>query len=125
MANALYMVGSCNYRLARNPQIIKKGLHGIREAIRVVRANGFPVEPPALKVMLVIPDFILVPLARRFINTELLDISGARHARSARAEMKKLNEELFALANKVKMETPAMTELHRYSDPDTPPAVKD
>ncbi len=32
--------------------------------------------------------------------------------------MKKLNEELFALARKVGMETPAMTELHRYADAD-------
>jgi len=125
LANALYMAGSCNYRLAHNPHIIRKGLRGLREAIRVLRANGFPVEPPALKVMLVIPDFILVPLARRFINTELLDIGGARHARNARDEMKKLNEELFALARKVGMDTPAMAELHRYADPAVPPAVSD
>ena len=125
LANALYMAGSCNYRLARNPHIIKKELRGLREAIRVVQANGFPVEPAELKVMLVIPEFILAPLARRFINTELLDVGGARHARNARAEMKKLNEELFALARNVGMETPAMEELHRYADPNTPPAVAD
>ncbi len=116
LANAMYMAGSCNYKMARSPHIIRKGLRGIREAVRVVRANGFPVEPSALKVMLLIPDFILVPLFRRFLNTELLDIGGARHARNAREEMKQLNEELFALARKVGMETPAMTALHRYAD---------
>ena len=123
LANALYMAGSCNYKLARNPEIIRKGLRGIREAINVVRANGFPIEPPALKVMLAIPDFILVLLAKRFIGTPLLDIGGARHARSAREEMTRLNEELFALARNAGMETPAMKELHRYADPSVPPVV--
>jgi len=65
LASAFYMAGSCNYKLARNPEIIKKCLKGLREAVWVLRANGFPVEPPALKVMLAIPDFILVPLLRR------------------------------------------------------------
>ncbi len=125
LANAMYMAGTCNYRLARHPQLIKKGLQGMREAMRVVRANGFPMDPPALKILLWIPDFILVLLFRRFLKTELLDIGGARHARNAREEMKKLNEELFAMAEKVGMETPVMKELHRYADPNVPSAVTD
>jgi 2-dehydropantoate 2-reductase len=95
----------------------------LREGVRVLRANEFPVEPPALKVMLAIPDFILVPLLQRILGTELLDIGGSRHANNARDEMRKLNEELFSLARKVGMQTPAMIELHRYSDPSVPPAV--
>ncbi len=42
---------------------------------------------------------------------------------SAREEMTALNEELFALARKAGMETPAMKELHRYSDPSTAPEI--
>lgn len=101
LANAMYMAGSCNYKLARNPQIIRKGLRGLREAVQVLRKNGFFVEPVALKVMLTIPDFILVLLAQRFMGSKLMDIGGARHANNAREEMTKLNEELFALARKV------------------------
>lgn len=123
LANALYMAGGCNYQLARHPDIIRKGLRGLREAVQVVRANGFPVEPSALKVVMAIPEFILVALARRFVGTELMDIGGSRHARNARDEMIKLNEELFALAEKAGIETPVMAELHRYSDPSVPPAV--
>ncbi len=124
LASAMYMAGSSNYELARKPGIIRKGLRAVREAFQVLRANGFPVEPPALKVMPLVPDFIFVPLIRRLLNTELLDIGGARHARNARSEMIRLNEELFALAEKAGVDTPTLRELHRYSDPEAAPGTE-
>lgn len=117
LANAMYMAGGTNYKLATNPRIVKKGLQGMREAMRVLQANGFPVEPPALKMLFIIPDIILVPPARRLFGSKLLDIGGARHANNAREEMIKLSEELLALAAAVKMDTPVLNELHRYADP--------
>lgn len=124
LANAMYMAGSCNYKLAENPDIIRKGLRGMKEAIKVVKANGFPVEPKSISVVFAIPEFILVPLARKLFNSELLDIGGARHARAARDEMTKLNEELLAMARKTDIKTPYLEELQRYADPSVPPAVK-
>ena len=123
LANAMYMAGACNYKLAQNPEIIRKGLRGMREAFRVLRAHGFPVEPPSIKVVFAIPDCILVPLARKVFDSKLLDIGGARHARSARAEMAKLNEELLALAREAGIKTPHLDELQRYADPSVPPLV--
>lgn len=123
LANAMYMAGSCNYKLAQNPEIIRKGLRGMREAFRVLKAHGFPVEPSSLKVVFAMPDFFLVPLARKLFNSKLLDIGGARHARSARAEMTRLNEELLALARQAGIKTPYLDELHRYADPSVPPAA--
>ncbi len=117
LVNALYMAGSCNYKLAKKPWIIKKCLQGVREAFRVLKANRFPVEPPVMNILLAIPNFILVPMLRRLLNSELFDIGAARHARNAREEMVRLNEELFALARKAEVETPVLHELHRYSDP--------
>ncbi len=121
LANALYMAGGSNYRLAEKPRIVKLGLKGMREAVKVLKTSGFPVEPPALKVMLVIPDFILTPIVRRLMATKLMDIGGARHANNAREEMTRLNEELLAMAAERGIETPVMHELHRYADPAVPP----
>ncbi len=120
MANAIYMAGGCNYELARKPEIIRKGLQAQREAMGVLRTNGFPVEPSALRVLTAIPDFILTPLAQRLIGTKLMDIGGKRHALNAREEMIKLNEELLTLARKSGIDTPTMEELHIYSDPGVP-----
>jgi len=121
LANALYMAGGSNYLLADNPRAVRLGLKGMREAVKVLKASGFPVEPPALKVMLAIPDFILTPIVRRLMATKLMEIGGARHANNAREEMTRLNEELLAMADKKGVETPAMRELHRYSDPAVSP----
>jgi 2-dehydropantoate 2-reductase len=123
LANALYMAGGSNYLLADNPWIVRLGLKGMREAVKVLKASGFPVEPPALKVMLAIPDFILTPIMRRMMATKLMDIGGARHANNAREEMTRLNEELLAMAGEMGIETPAMLELHRYADPAVLPRV--
>ncbi len=117
LANAMYMAGGSNYNLADSPRIVRLGLKGMREAVKVLKAAGFPVEPPALKVMLAIPDFILTSIVRRLMATKLMEIGGARHANNAREEMTRLNEELLALAGKRGIETPAMKELHRYADP--------
>lgn len=115
LANAIYMAGGSNYRLADNPLAIKLGLKGMREACKVLKASGFPVEPPALKMMLAIPDFILTRIVRRLMLKEIMDIGGARHANNAREEMIRLNEELLALAGERGIETPAMDELLRYA----------
>jgi len=111
LANAMYMAGSCNYKLAENPTVIRKGLRGMREAIKAVEANGFPVEPKAIRLIFAIPEFILVPLARKLFKSKLLDIGGARHARNAREEMAKLNDELLAMARKAGINTPYLEEL--------------
>jgi len=125
LAGALFMAGSYNYKLARNPRIIKKWLQGVREAFRVLKAHGFPVEPSALKFIFGMPDFILLPFIRRLLNTELMDIAGARHARNAPEEMRQLSEELIALAREAGVETPVLDELHRYSGLSIPPAGQD
>lgn len=117
MANALFMAGSCNYKLARNPRLIKKWLQGVREAFRVLKAHDFPVEPSALKFIFTMPDFVLVPLVKRLLSTELLDIAGASHARNAPEEMKQLSAELITLARDAGVETPVLNELHCYYTP--------
>ena len=116
LANALYMAGGSNYRLADNPRVVRLGLKGMREAVKVLKAAGFPVEPPALKVMLAIPDFILTPIVRRLMRTKLMDIGGARHANNAREEMSRLNEELLAMAGEMNIDTPVMHELQRANE---------
>jgi len=121
-ANAIYMAGGCNVALAERRAAVRMALRAVREGVAVVRAHGFPVQPPALRLMLLLPDVVLVPLLQRVIASPIMDIGGKRHALAAREEMTALNEELLALAAAVGMDTPTMRELHRYSDPAVPPA---
>jgi 2-dehydropantoate 2-reductase len=122
-ANGFYMAGGSNVALANNRRAVLMALRAMREGVAVVRAHGFPLEPPALRFMLLLPDFVLVPLLQRLLASPIMDIGGKRHALAAREEMTALNEELLAMADAVGMDAPMMRELHRYSDPTVPPAV--
>jgi len=121
-ANAIYMAGGCNVALAKHRAAVRMALQAVREGVAAVRAHGFPVQPPALRLMLLLPDAVLVPLLQRLVASPIMDVGGKRHALAARQEMTALNEELLALAEAVGMDTPTMRALHRYSDPAVPPA---
>jgi len=122
-ANALYLAGADNVALANDPPKIRLALRAVREAIGVVRAHGFPVEPRALRLLPWLPDLLLVPLLRRVIASPIMDIGGVRHAVAARDEMTALNRELFALARAANVDTPAMTELQHGADAVAVPAA--
>lgn len=125
LTGAIYMAGSCNYRLARSREGVRKCWYSMKEGFQALHALGFPMEPPKLRWAMLLPDFIIVSLLQRVLGSELFDIGGARHCRNAREEMRQLNEELFALVEKSGVETPTLKELFRYYDPSVPPAITD
>ncbi len=117
---AMYMNEACNIRLSENRKDVVKCLDGIREAFAVLRKLGYPVEPPKLKWVFAMPNFILVPLFQQVLKTKIADIGLARHLRNAREEMEQLEEEFFLLVEKSGLDTPVLDELRRASVPSTP-----
>ncbi len=124
-ANALYAIGADNVALANDPTTMRLVVHAVREAIGVVRAHGFPVEPRALRLLAWLPDALLLPLLRRKIASPIMDIAGVRHAVAARDEMTALDAELLALARAAAIDTPAMTELRRRAGGPRPASRED
>ncbi len=112
-ASAMYINGSCNVALSYNRGDTRKCLQGIREAFAVLTELGYPVEPPKLKWVFAIPDFILTPLFQRVLRSKIADIGMARHLRNAQEEMDQLNKEFHALIEKAGIETPVINELDR------------
>ncbi len=117
---AMYMNEACNIRLSENREDVIKCLQGIREAFAVLRKLGYPVEPPKLRWVFALPDFILAPLFQRVLKTNIADIGLARHLRNAREEMEQLEEEFFLLVEKSGLDTPVLDELVRASGPSAP-----
>jgi 2-dehydropantoate 2-reductase len=115
MTNAMYMAGSCNYRLARDRVALRTFIRGMREAFDVFQAHGFRVEPKKMRQLAALPDFLLILLFRIVFRLRIMDIGGARHARNAREEMAQLSEQLLALADEAELPTPTLRELHRYA----------
>ena len=90
---AMYMNESCNIRLSENREDVVKCLQGIREAFAVLQKLGYPVEPPKLKWVFALPDFILAPLYQLVLKTKIADIGRARHLRNGRVDLLSLQVE--------------------------------
>ena len=92
----------------------------MREGFLVLRALGFPMEPPKLRWGIHIPDFIIVPLLQKLLGTDLFDIGGVRHAKNAQDEMLHLKEEFKVLKEKSGLKTPVLDEVEKYIEPSVP-----
>jgi len=120
-ANAIYLAGGDNYRLARTRDGLVLTVRAIREGYRVLRALGIPITPANHKIFDWIPEPILVALMRRLLNTKTAEIEIAGHANAARDEFKHLADEFRALARTTSVPTPALDRLYTYIDPGVAP----
>jgi 2-dehydropantoate 2-reductase len=122
MANALFMAGGDNYRLARTRDAIVLMIRAIREGYKVLQELNIPIVPARHKILKWIPESFLVALMRRiFKSKQMADLIG--HAHAARNEMKQIADEFKVLARSSSIPTPAMKRLHAYIDPDFQPVA--
>ena len=122
MANALYMAGGDNYRLARTRDAIVLMIRAIREGYRVLLETGIPITPNKHKLLQLIPEPILVALMRRIFKSEkMADLIG--HAHATRDEMVQIAKEFKALAQNASVPTPTTDRLFTYTDPDIQPVA--
>ncbi len=122
MANALYMAGGDNYRLARTRDAIVLMIRAIRESYKVLQELNIPIIPAKHKIFKCIPEPIMVALMRRIFKSEkMADLIG--HAHAARIEMVQIAGEFKVLARKASIPTPAMDRLFTYTDPDIQPVA--
>ncbi|MCP4404598.1 MAG: hypothetical protein GY801_45760, partial [bacterium] len=122
-ANALYLAGGDNHRLAHTRDGVVLMIRAIREGYEVLRALGIPIAPSNHKIVNWIPEPLLVPLVRKMLDSKDVELKAAGHANAARHEMKQIADEFRALARKTSVPTPAMSRLYMYIDPATPPVA--
>jgi 2-dehydropantoate 2-reductase len=124
MANAIYMAGGDNYRLARTRDGLVLLVRAVREGFKVLRAQGIPLTPARFQVLEWIPEPLLVAYLQRSLATRSAELMLARHANAARDEMTQLADEFQALAEAANVPTPAINCLCTYINPATTPAAE-
>jgi 2-dehydropantoate 2-reductase len=124
IANALYMAGGDNYRLARTRDAVTLLVRAVKEGLRVLRALGIPITPAAFRLLEWIPEPLMVPYLQRSLSTPAAEIALAGHANAARDEMKQLADEFQALAEAANVPTPAINCLYTSIDAATPPVAE-
>jgi 2-dehydropantoate 2-reductase len=120
IANALYLAGGDNYRLANTRDGIVLMVRAVKEGLRVLDALGVPVTPGRYRLLKWLPEPLLVSLLQRSLPTERAELVLARHANAARDEMKQLADEFRAIARLTLLPTPAIDRLYTYIDPEKP-----
>jgi 2-dehydropantoate 2-reductase len=121
IANALYMVGGDNHRLARTRDGIVLLIRAVREGLQVLRALNIPITPSQFRILERLPEPLLVTVLGRRLNSESAELALAGHANAARDEMRQLADEFRALACTTNVPTPAIEHLYNYIDPAVPP----
>lgn len=125
IANAVYMAGGDNYRLARTRDACVLVVRAVREGFRVLHRLEIPITPSRYKVLKYIPEPLLVMLLQRGFATPNAELALARHANAARDEMTLLANEFRALAEQACLPTPSVDTLYEYLAPETPPAPEE
>jgi 2-dehydropantoate 2-reductase len=121
LAPALYASATDNERMGRTRDALVLAGRAIREGFQVLRALGIPITPRSMRMFELIPEPILVPLARRLIVRKQMKTALVGHAEAARDELKHLADEFLALARQTDVPTPNIDRLYPYLDPVTPP----
>jgi 2-dehydropantoate 2-reductase len=121
LAPTLYAAGVDNYRLARTRDLVVLAVRAMREGFRVLGSLGLPVTPSKFRVILWLPEPILVLIVQRLLANPLMETALVKHAEAARSEVQHLQGEFMALARTTPVPTPTIDVLLQYYEPGAPP----
>jgi 2-dehydropantoate 2-reductase len=99
LANAVYARSGDLEALSRDREIIGLTIDAVRDGFAALRSLGIEPEPRSLERVFSAPKGLLAPALAALFRTRWADTVIARHALSARAEMRLLSEELLSLAD--------------------------
>ena len=121
LATSLYLCGNDNYRMANTRDAILLAWRGIKEGFRVLKKLNIPVQPPALKKFLWLPEPIMVAFLRKLLNNPRMEVGMVRHAAAIRDEIQQLNNEFLELAESSGVFTPTIRFLIAQFNEKAPP----
>jgi ketopantoate reductase len=116
----LFAAGVDNYRLARTRDLVVLAVRAMREGFRVLGYLGLPVTPSKFRVILWLPEPILVLMVQRLLANPLMETALVKHAEAARSEVQHLQAEFLALARSTPVPTPTIDALLEYYEPGAP-----
>jgi 2-dehydropantoate 2-reductase len=117
---AYYAAGLDASRMAGTRDALALVVRGMREGVRVLNAHAIPILPPRQKVLLWLPEPLLVFLFSRLLRQDLYQYALA-HAPHMRPELLGLATDFQALARLKSVPTPNMDRLCALLDPSASP----
>ena len=102
------------FELSKNRDLILQCIEGIREAMKVLKKMGYPLRPRALNIFRYVPKRILLSMLAKRLGTEKANVALSLHASTAHEEMVLIAEELKAVLESSKIETPRFNMIFKY-----------
>jgi|GEM_PF-212982 len=121
IANALYLAGGDNYRLAHTRDGLVLMVRAIKEGLGVLNALKVPITPNGFRLLAILPEPLIVAVLQKRFKSPQVELVLTRHANAARDEMTTLAEEFQVLALLSGKPTPAIDTLYSYTDPGVAP----
>ncbi len=112
-AGALLYVGGHPDQLASNREALRLMVRAIREAFEVLRANGIPITPSNHRVLLWLPESLIVFIMKRMFGGETIAIK-VGHVEHAKSELQLLAREFRGLNDATRLPTQAMDRLFEH-----------
>jgi 2-dehydropantoate 2-reductase len=121
-AGALIYAGGHAEQLAMNHEALRLMVRAILEGFGVLRANGISIVPPNHRVLLWLPEPVIVFIMKRMFSGETIAIK-VGHVEHARRELQLLANEFRSLNAATRLPTPAMDRLLTHLGCTAPPSL--
>ncbi len=116
---ALFYAGGRVDKLATHDKAMRLMVRAMRECLQILRANGIPITPANHRVLLWLPEWLIVLGMKRMFRSETMAIK-VGHAEDAKREFQMLAQDFLALNEATRLPTPAMKQLFGHHDAATP-----
>ena len=102
----------CNYKLAKDKDMIRTYIRAVKEGGRVLKALGY-IKSYNFKMKLFywLPEGILINILRKVFNSKFAEVAMMMHAKAAKDEIIELGNEFKTLINQTTIKTPNLDEL--------------
>lgn len=98
LGDAIYYDGGNNYTVSKNREAIRIMNLALKENFRFLRKSGIGIEPSKLRIISILPLFVMNPLMSCVFNTRWAETVISNHALNAKHEMEVITGEFLKLA---------------------------
>jgi 2-dehydropantoate 2-reductase len=116
-AYAIYAAQALGSSLAERPDLVRELVDATRELWRALGDLGHRITPARLRLVRILPRWILVRVITRLMRTPLADTAAIRHAGAAPHEMGLLAGQISALTRAARTPTSTWSRLFRAGEP--------
>jgi 2-dehydropantoate 2-reductase len=117
VAYAIYAAQASGSSLGERPDLVRELLDATRELWRALQDLGHRLTPTPLRLVRILPRWILVPVITRLMRTRLADAAAFRHAEAAPQEMGLLADQISDATREARTATPVWSALFRAGEP--------